>query len=489
MPAMTAIPVSTATKLRRRFTLPNERLRDNVTGWLFILPAVVIIGIFGIFPILYAAYMSMFAWVIRPRYTQCLPYLEGVFQGLPRNERNSMVQLWQLDFANEVVPNFDLGACFNNYTRQIGSWDGLILFIAGFAIIIGAWAMWNRMFHNSPNEEKQRKELTTYLLIMIAVGVLALGIIFITTDSSALYGALASVFIPVGLGLLGYLFFGDLKKFIVATGVLAVGLILISRGWTLMFEGGNQKFLNGLVYTVYYALASVPIQLGLGLLLAYILFQNIQGKTLYRMIFFIPYITPAVAAATVFRIIFSPRPSSLMNQAIGLIGLESQSWIAEPKPFVNALFGWNLEGFFAGPSMAMVSVVILGIWTYTGYNAIIYLAGLGNIPKDLYEAARVDGANEWQIFRNITLPLISPITFYLSVLAFIGTFKAFNTIYVMRSPEARGTTDTAAIVVFDTFRGFQQYGEATAQAIILLLIILAITQFQRSFIEKRVFYG
>jgi multiple sugar transport system permease protein len=486
---MTVVSTSTTTTQRRRLIISSESLRDNITGWLFILPAVVIIAVFGIFPILYAAYMSIFQWVIRPRFTYCLPHLEGIFQALPRNQRNDMVQAWQLDFATEVAPNFDLGACFNNYTRQIGSWDGLILFIAGFAVLIGAWAMWQRIFQDAPTEEKQRKELSAYLRGMIAVGVLAIGVIFIATDSNMLYGALASVFIPLGLGLLGYLLFGDMKKLAVAVAVLAVGLILISRGWTLMFDSGNQKFLNGLVYTVYYALASVPIQLGLGLLLAYTLFQNIQGKTLYRMIFFIPYITPAVAAATVFRIIFSPRPSSLMNQAIGLVGLEPQNWIAEPAPFVNALFGWDWQGFFAGPSMAMVSVVILGIWTFTGYNAIIYLAGLGNIPKDLYEAARVDGANEWQIFRSITLPLISPITFYLSILAFIGTFKAFNTIYVMRSPEARGTTDTAAIVVFDTFRGFQQYGEATAQAIILLLIILAITQFQRSFIEKRVFYG
>jgi ABC-type sugar transport system permease subunit len=101
----------------------------------------------------------------------------------------------------------------------------------------------------------------------------------------------------------------------------------------------------------------------------------------------------------------------------------------------------------------------------------------------------VDGASEWHLFRYITLPLLSPITFYLSILGFIGTFKSFNSIYVMRSPEARGTTDTIAIVVFDTFRQAQRYGEATAQAILLMLIILAITQFQRSFLERRVFYG
>jgi multiple sugar transport system permease protein len=231
------------------------------------------------------------------------------------------------------------------------------------------------------------------------------------------------------------------------------------------------------------------VQLALGLLLAYILFQNLRGKTLFRMIFFIPYITPAVAAATVFRIIFSARPSSLANQGLGLFGIEPQKWIAESDPFITALFGIQLDGFFSGPSMSLVSTVMLGVWMYVGYNTIIYLAGLGQIPGDLYEAARVDGASDWHIFRYITLPLLSPVTFYLSVLGFIGTFKSFNTIFVMRVPEARGTTDTAAIVIFDTFRKMTQYGEATAQAIILMFIILAITQFQRSFLEKRVFYG
>jgi multiple sugar transport system permease protein len=139
--------------------------------------------------------------------------------------------------------------------------------------------------------------------------------------------------------------------------------------------------------------------------------------------------------------------------------------------------------------MAMVSVILLGIWTYTGYNAVIFLAGLGNIPNDLYEAARVDGASEWHIFRYITLPLISPVTFYLSILGFIGTFTAFNTLYVMRTPASQATLDTSALVIFDTFRAQNKWGEAAAQSIVLMLIVLALTQIQRNVFEKRVFYG
>ncbi|MGV2434941.1 MAG UNVERIFIED_CONTAM: sugar ABC transporter permease [Anaerolineae bacterium] len=117
------------------------------------------------------------------------------------------------------------------------------------------------------------------------------------------------------------------------------------------------------------------------------------------------------------------------------------------------------------------------------------MAGLGSIPGDLYEAAKVDGANDWHLFRRITLPLLSPVTFYLSVLGFIGTFKSFDSIYVMRDRFAKGTTDTASIVIFDSFRTDNNWSYAAAQAIILLLIILALTAVQRNVFERRVFYG
>jgi multiple sugar transport system permease protein len=274
----------------------------------------------------------------------------------------------------------------------------------------------------------------------------------------------------------------------IAFVIMAIGIFWMSSGYGLMLAEGDRAFIGGLTITFYYAFGSVPIQLGLGLVFAYLLYKNIKGRELYRMLLFLPYVTPQVAAAVVFRIVFNPR-DGLVNTGLTSVGLEPQRWINEAAPFLNAFFGWDLEGFIAGPSMALVSIIILGIWTYAGYNAVIFLAGLGGIPEDLYEAARVDGASEWHIFRHVTLPLLSPITFYLSILAFIGTFKAFNTIYVMRTPFARGSVDTASIVVFDTFQKDFQYGLATAQAILLFFIILGLTQVQRTFFERKVFYG
>lgn len=319
--------------------------------------------------------------------------------------------------------------------------------------------------------------------------------------SGLIWSNISMFFLGVMLLLLAYRFWTDsmkpdsrrsLARFMIALALLALSFAVISYGWNEMngaLRRRDQDFLRGLEITVFYAFGSIPLQLLLGLLLAYVLFQNIQGKEWYRMIFFLPYVTPTVASAVVFGRIFNGGESSLANSFLDSIGVPLQRWVNEPSPFMNVVFGFDLDGFLAGPSMALVTVVILGVWTYVGYNAVIFLAGLGGIPADLYEAAKVDGASQWHLFRFITLPLLSPITFYLSILGFIGTFQAFNTLFVIRTPAAQRTLDTAGLVIFDTFRMEQNYGEAAAQAIVLFLVILILTQLQRSVLEKRVFYG
>ncbi|MFW5748626.1 MAG: ABC transporter permease subunit [Chloroflexota bacterium] len=284
----------------------------------------------------------------------------------------------------------------------------------------------------------------------------------------------------------------SLVRWVIALTILAVSMAVIAQGWSEMMGAlsrRDQNFLKGMEITVFFAFGSIPLQLFLGLLLAYVLFQNIRGKEWFRMIFFLPYVTPAVAAAVVFSRIFTGSETALMNSFLDSIGADMQRWVNEPRPFLNVVFGLDLQGFLAGPSMALVSVIILGVWTYTGYNAVLFLAGLGGIPGDLYEAAKVDGASQWHLFRYITLPLLSPITFYLSLLGFIGTFQAFNTLFVMRTPSAQGTLDTAGLVIYDTFQRETRWGEAAALSISLFVVILILTQLQRSVFEKRVFYG
>jgi multiple sugar transport system permease protein len=232
----------------------------------------------------------------------------------------------------------------------------------------------------------------------------------------------------------------------------------------------------------------VPAEVILGLVLAYILYQDIVGKETFRMIYFLPYITPSISSAVVFQIIFSSRETSLANQFIALFGIDPLKWRFEPRPVLQ-LLGFDVSGIGGGPSLALLTIMFFGIWSFVGYNTVIFLSGLGNIPKEIYEAAEIDGSNSWNRFWYITIPMISPVTFYLTLIGFIGTFKAFNHIYVLRTPSAQNTVITASLMIFDRFYRANQYGIATAQAIVLFVIILGLTLVQNNVMGKQVFYG
>lgn len=383
---------------RTKFRLRWLDIKENLSGYLFILPAVTILSLFGFFPIGYAIYMSTFNWRVR----------KGAFIGL------------------------------GNYTKALGDWSGVLLFVGGFLLLVLAYWLWT-------NAHKAKTALGYAIRLATAL-------------------------------------------------VLIAAFFAISVGWERMEATGDDDFLASLPITLFYSLGTVPAEIAIGLILAYVLFQRIRGKEFFRMIYFLPYITPSVATAVVFRTIFSSRETSLANQVIGLFGMEPKKWLFEPRPFNQVFFGidvqaLNLPTLLVGPSMALVAITFFGIWTYVGYNTVIFLAGLGSISHELYEAAEIDGANKLQLFRHITFPLLSPVTFYLAIIAFIGTFKAFNHLYVLRVPSAQGTVDTASIYIFDTFYKSSQYGYAAAQAIILFFIILFLTLVQNKVFGERVFYG
>ena len=226
----------------------------------------------------------------------------------------------------------------------------------------------------------------------------------------------------------------------------------------------------------------------MGLLIAYALFQKIKGKQFFQMFIFMPYITPAVMASTVFLIIFSNRETSLANNIIHFFGGSPQQFLADTRTLSEILFGLKLEGFWAGPSVAMMTVIFFGIWNHTGYYAVILLAGLGGIPKNLYEAAAIDGAGTIYMFKKITIPLLSPIIFFLAVSGFILSFQSFNHIYVMRTPLAGETLDVVSISIFDSFYGRNKLGYASAQAICLFCLIILLTVSQFLFFRRKIHY-
>jgi len=276
--------------------------------------------------------------------------------------------------------------------------------------------------------------------------------------------------------------------FLLSISIVAFAILIIDYSWSIMLELGDDDFLNSIIYIFYYSFFAILSEVGLGLIIAYALYQKLKGKQFFQMILLLPYITPAVMGAAVFFIIFGKAENSLLNQFIGFFGYDPQLWLFDKRPITEVIFGIKINGFFAGPSLALTSSIFYGIWSYTGYYAIILLAGLSMIPTDLYEAAKVEGSSRWQTFTKITIPLLMPIIFFLLLTGFINSFQAFNHIYVMQTSSAGDTMDVVTVEIFDHFWGRVKYGYAAAEGVILfiLLNVLAISQFV--FFRKKLSY-
>lgn len=277
--------------------------------------------------------------------------------------------------------------------------------------------------------------------------------------------------------------------------LLVASLWLLLQGLAELAQTGDHRLYNGLRVTAFYALGTIPVQLAVSMALAYLLFKSLRGKGFFRVLLFLPYVTPVIASAVVFRSMFSPHPASLANRLWAVLGLPDSRWLYESQSVVALLLEWAgwteypawVDAAF--PSLALVSIIIYNIWVYIGYDTVILLAGLSAIPRHYYEAAEIDGAGPWQTFRHVTLPLVSPTLFFLSMVAVIGTFKAFNHIYIMRTPGARDSVDVLSIAIFDLIFEYHNAGYAAAMAFILFVVILFLTLMQNRVLGKRVFYG
>lgn len=277
---------------------------------------------------------------------------------------------------------------------------------------------------------------------------------------------------------------------LLAVSLLVVGAVALIRELPAAFADADRDVLRAFNVTLMYSAFSVPLQIGLGLLLAVLLFQNLRGKSLFRVIFFLPYVTPFVATSIVFSLLFSHNPSSPVNQLIRAFGIDPQNWLRESRGIFTLIFGQGVPDTLSGPGLALMVIILYNIWIYAGYSAVIFLAGLGGIEHDLYEAARIDGANSWHQFRFITLPLLSPTTFFLLLVSTIGTFQAFTQIFLMRKPGGYQAVDTINIVIFNEIRrDSPNFGYGSALAFVLFGVILILTVIQNRFAGRRVFYG
>lgn len=273
-------------------------------------------------------------------------------------------------------------------------------------------------------------------------------------------------------------------------GMAGAEKFVVLRNYTAILRDSNfwQAFGN----TVYFSFGVVPTSLFLSLLIAVLLHRRIKGVRFFRTIYFLPVITSIIAVSMVWKWIYHPQVG-LANNILHLFGIKGFNWLSEWRGIFEMLFSsFGVHLTIKGPSLALCSLIVVSIWKGLGYNIVLFLAGLENIPAQYYEAAKVDGASRWQVFRHITWPLLSPTTFYVLLMTTIISFQMFAYVWMMTGPPAGGplgTTNVLVYYLYDHAFNFSQYGYGTAAAFILFIIILTLTLLQRKLVESRVFYG
>ena len=221
---------------------------------------------------------------------------------------------------------------------------------------------------------------------------------------------------------------------------------------------------NTLVYSVIYVPCSIVLSLGLAMLL-----NKAWGKMFYRAVFFLPQIVNSVGIAVVWSWIYQPQ-FGILNMILRFFGIEGKEWLRDP-------------------STAMGAVIVMSIWWGLGYNIVLFLAGLQNVPRTYVEAAKIDGANERQVFFNITVPLISPTTLLVTITTMINAFQVFDQMFLLTSGGPAKKTYTMAIHIYQTAFKSYELGKASTAALILFFVVVAVSVIQFKLSDKWVHYG
>lgn len=219
--------------------------------------------------------------------------------------------------------------------------------------------------------------------------------------------------------------------------------------------------------TVKYALVEVPFSIAIALIMAVLLNQKMRGRTIYRTIFFLPMVAAPAAIAMVWRWLYNSE-FGLLNHLIG----GEVAWISDPK-------------------ISIFSIAIIGIWSIIGYNMVLFLAGLQEVPRDYYEASEIDGASKVRQFFNITIPLISPTIFFVCITRVIGALQVFDLIFMVMDQTNPALKKTQSLVYLFYKYAFTQGNKGYGATIVVLLLafIMVITVFQMTAQKKWVHYN
>ncbi len=221
---------------------------------------------------------------------------------------------------------------------------------------------------------------------------------------------------------------------------------------------GDPAFRSALWHTLQYIAGYLPLVFVGGLGLALLLNRGLRGLAFLRSIYFLPVVTSWVIVALVWRWLLSPS-GGIVNTALGAIGIDGPGW-------------------WADPAWAMPSVILASAWKDLGFVMVIFLAGLQSLPKEVEEAALVDGASSWQRFRRVTLPLLSPSSFFVLIISLIHGFQVFDQVFVMTGGGPAGATTVVVERVYASAFRYGEMGYAAAMSWVLFAIILAVTLFQ-----------
>ena len=219
--------------------------------------------------------------------------------------------------------------------------------------------------------------------------------------------------------------------------------------------------------TFYYTAGIIPFQTALGLLIALGLNQKLRFTTFYRSVYFVPVVTSSIAVSMVWQWLYQPE-WGVFNSLLKQIGIQGPNWLFST-------------------SWAMPSVILLSIWKNVGYSVVLYLAALQGVPESLFESAMIDGANAWHRFWRITLPMISPTTFFIIVLSVIGSFQSFDQIYVLTQGGPARATSVIAYYLYENGFKFFNMGYAAAIAYVLFGLLLFATLLQWFYRRRWVF--
>lgn len=230
----------------------------------------------------------------------------------------------------------------------------------------------------------------------------------------------------------------------------------------------NPEFWMVLKNTAIYTLGTVPVNMAVSLGIAFFLNKKLAGKKLLRTMFFVPVVMSSVAAAVIWRWVYEPN-FGLLNTVLAWFGVTPINWLNDP-------------------TAAMFALIVMGVWKTFGVNMVLFSAGLQGIPEHYYEAARIDGAGAWNRFWSITIPLLSPTTFFVLVMSIIGSFQVFDTVYVLTSGGPLGTTKVLVFYLYEHAFKFFDMGYASAVAYLMFAIVFILTMLQTKSLKESIHY-